>query len=189
MSSILSTNLEEFFAQELSQIAVRERIVFSPRLVGYVARLLTGFHDSERLFIHESKVPILADLVAEMAEADDFRRRSLLKQLGDLSLMLTGYFPEALEKRSVSLSYYRHMGESAYSQLASMTDHRSVYDELSDRFLTLCQILNCFSERAQDKDISIPRLLENYRESSSGRLLEKLRKVGVIPFESKREPS
>ena len=189
MSSILSTKLEEFFSIEISQIAEREQLVFSPRVVDYVAKLLTEFQESDRFFVHDSKVPILADILSEMMEANEFRRRSLLKQVGDTSLMLTGYFPEALERRCVSFSYYQQMGESAYSQLASLTDTVNVFDELSGRFSLMIQVLNSFSEKAQGRDFSIPRLLENYRDSSSQRLLEKLKKVGVIPFESKREPS
>lgn len=186
-SEILCSSLRDFFNDRLIEAAHRNRIEFSSRLIHYVTELLVSFQDSQKLFVQESAIPILAEMMSEAIEADHSRRATILKQMGDTSLMLSGYFPEALERRCMNLKYYHRMGETAYHLLGTLSEGISVYDELSLGFPKVCSVLNDISEEAQDRSYSVERLLDVYRNSSSDRILEKLRKQGVIPFDIKKD--
>ncbi len=188
-SELICSSLRDFFNDRLVAAAQKNRVELSVRLIDYVTELLVGFQDSEKLFFQESAIPVLAEMMAEAIDADNSRRVMILKQMGDTSLMLSGYFPEALERRCMNLSYYHRMGETAYGLLGTLSEGMSVYDELSQRFPKVCGVLNEMSEATQDRTYSIDRLLEIYRNSSSERALEKLRKQGIIPFDIKKDPS
>src|SRR6185436_20565680 len=69
---------------------------------------------------------------------DPCERVRNLKQVGDTSLYVAGFFAESLTRSLVDVDYYVGIGQSAYSQLArSFGGGRSlteVYEELADRF-------------------------------------------------------
>jgi hypothetical protein len=94
-SELICSSLRDFFNDRLVAAAQKNRVELSVRLIDYVTELLVGFQDSEKLFFQESAIPVLAEMMAEAIDADNSRRVMILKQMGDTSLMLSGYFPEA----------------------------------------------------------------------------------------------
>lgn len=187
--SIAEGNLRIFFSELLHQAVENQRASVSPHALHYVTELLVAFQETARLFVQQGvRVPVLADMLHDALEADYHRRVTILRQLGDTSLMVSGYFPEALSRRSVDLRYYRKMGEIAYSHLSSMSNNANVFDELSDRFINLSDILNEVSDKIYQKNYTIMKLLELYTSSGSERVFEDLKRQGVIPLHRKGDP-
>ncbi len=184
---VTSADLREFFQDLLTDAASNQDLNVSPLAMGYVTELLVTFHETARLFDQRGvKIPVLADMLAEALEADFYRRITLLRQLGDTSLMMSGYFPEALNRRCLDLNYYQRMGELAYSHVNSLNEELSIFNELSDRFIRVASVINEVSEQTLEKDYSVLKLLEFYMNTNSEQVLEKLKKQNIVPLKSKR---
>jgi hypothetical protein len=181
-------DLHRFFREMLCEVVTEQKDVFSHHVMGYVTDLLVSFHETARLFAEkEKRVPVLADMMSEALEADHHKRVSILRQMGDTSLIVSGYFPEAVTRRMVTLDYYRKMGKAAYSHLDTLTQPAGIFYELSDRFLPLSELINRVSERTHDRNDSVLGLLEDYMQDESEHVLEKLKRVGVIPIHRKKK--
>ncbi len=71
-------------------------------------------------------------------------QKTLLIDVGDKSLLVSGFFPELAMKRRVDLNYFTQIGQIAYASVSALPDHPQyqLYHALSEQFLTLQAILN-----------------------------------------------
>lgn len=72
---------------------------------------------------------------------------SLLQEVGDKSLLLSGLFPETAARR-VNLSYFTDMGQMAYLSIGDLHEEPTMsglYYELSEQFSTMQKILQTMS--------------------------------------------
>src|SRR5206468_12216593 len=115
-------------------------------------------------------------------------RAQKLREVGDTSLFVTGFFPDSLNRSLVDVDYYIGMGEVAYGHLSRMLRSRAgalhdVFLELSDKFE---RFVNVLGEVSQDGDtatgspLSVLRLYEKYLKTGSRAVLEKLRRRGFV---------
>jgi hypothetical protein len=186
--TITDADLHEFFGRMVSDVALKQRGSVSEHALSYVINLLVGFHETAKLFVQEGQgVPVLAHMMGEALEADTYRRASILRQLGDTSLLVSGYFPEAVSRRGVDLKYYKKMGVTAYSHLDSLSQDINVFCELSEKFSHLSFLINEVSEKTHARNSSLLNLLEHYMQTRSEHSLEKLKSRGVIPLKSKKK--
>lgn len=187
-ASLVTANLKQFFGDLLLEAADRSKADVSPLALNYVASVLVQFHETARLFMQKGvKLPVLSDMLSEALEADLYRRVTLLRQLGDTSLMVSGYFPEAVRRRTMNLSYYYQMGGTAYSRLSDLTESENVFDELSGGFVRLAELISEVSASLKVDHLSISQLLDFYANSRSETALKKLRDVGVVPIKAHPE--
>lgn len=183
--SIESKGLKFFFEAHLSQAVSRTNIEVSPLALDYVSSVLAQFHETAKLFVQNGvRLPVLSDLLAKALEADLYRRIVLLRQLGDTSLMVSGFFPEAVSKRTLNLSYFYEMGGIAYSHLSGLTDSQNIYDELSESFVKLAHLITEVSNHFKLDQLSTHELLELYAESGSETALERLKRAGIVPLKT-----
>lgn len=187
---LLEGDLKQFFGGLLSEAADRAKLQVSPLALDYVSSLLYQFHETAKLFIQKGvRLPVLSDMLAEALEADLYRRVTLLRQLGDTSLMVSGYFPEALQKKLINRSYYFQMGGIAYSHLSDLTEDQNIFDELSESFVKLADLITEVSTSIKIDRLSISELLEFYANSGSETALKKLKSAGIVPLISMRNES
>ncbi len=186
-SGILSGSLQEYFASLLREVAHSERVSPSPLAFDYVSDLLLRYMDAQNLFFQDGvRLPVLVDLLHQANEADVYRRISILRRLGDTSLMMSGYFPEALSRRSVDLRYYQEMGGEAYSRLNDLSNRESVYRELSDDFCLFVDMIQRVSVEIKTQYSKPEELLQMYASSRHPGILKKLQESGIYPLESKK---
>lgn len=62
------------------------------------------------------------------------RSATLLKEVGDKSLLLCGLFPEVVKKRHVSIHYFIDLGQGAYWQVGNLETEKT-----GALFYTLCR--------------------------------------------------
>lgn len=187
-SSLLDGDLRAFFGRALKNAAQNQKMDIPQEVFGYVVELLVQFHETANLFVQEGvRVPVLADMLMEALEADFHKRVSLLRHMGDTSLMVTGYFPEALSRRCVDFNYYQSMGETAYSHLGALTDDLNIFDKLSERFLKVSELINEVSEMTLQRHDSVNRLLDAYIQLGSERAYRKLKEKGLYPFKARKK--
>jgi hypothetical protein len=105
--------------------------------------------------------------------------------VGDLSLFISGFFSDSLNRRLVDVDYYIQLGERAYGSLArravddTFTD---VFDELSEKFTAFVDVLGEVSERtALTSDADVLRLYEKWMRTRSRRSGDLLAARGIVP--------
>lgn len=184
-----SQSVRDFFRELLTSAIVNQRALVQPATELYLANLMTEFLASEALYVREedgslSQKP-LAFLLKEALEEQGPARVQLLKRLGDTSLFVSGFFPESFSRRSnlVDVDYYIAMGGRAYDAVgnhAARHGERSLWDELSEKFALLVDLLNEVSERTlASTNAGLVRLYERWMKTGSVRLQGLLQKQGV----------
>ena len=110
--------------------------------------LLTGF--LQRPVAGDTKTEPLALRLAEALESGGMQQRDSLRQIGDVSLFISGFFADSLHRKLVDVDYYVGIGGFAYKALSRIeTDtFSSVYAELAENFVGFVDVLSEVSERA-----------------------------------------
>lgn len=155
----------------------------------YLTQILTHYVDARNL--HEPEYnefgkrnpQTLAELWLTAQSAEPTTQKDLLKKLGDRTLYISGFFSESLNRSLVDVDYYHSMGASAYKSLASHQEatHKTVFSEISDKFLDIVEVLIVISQDAFVKtDQGILRLYETYLRTGSTLAKEKLEALGVF---------
>ena len=145
----------------------------------YVVHLLTGF--LQRPAANDAE-PLALKLAAAL-ESGGLRQRTTLKEIGDVSLFVSGFFADSLRRKLVDVDYYVTIGEYAYTALS-----RHEADTLSPVFAELAKVpafvdvLSEVSERtACTSNADLLRLYEKWLKTGSRRSGELLIERGVVP--------
>lgn len=175
----------EYFKELVEGALARQRIAAGELTSFYVVNLLTGFLQRPA---DEDDAP-LAFRLAEALDAAGTRQRTSLKQIGDLSLFMSGFFADSFERRLVDVDYYVSIGGTAYTVLSRFeTDtFSSVFAELADNFVGFVDVLSEVSERAScSSNADLLRLYERWVKTGSPRCGQLLIECGVVPHPSAR---
>jgi hypothetical protein len=119
---------------------------------------------------------------------DAGERVRTLKQVGDTSLYVAGFFAESLSRSLVDVDYYVGLGQSAYAQLArSLGTQKTlteVYEELADKFPRFVDVLAEVRKRTSMAELAgtpdIGRLYEIWVRTREEWIEKKLRALGVL---------
>jgi hypothetical protein len=183
-----SQSIRDFFRELLTSAIENQRARVQPFTELYLVNLLHEFLASEALYIQaedgsRAQRPLAFLLKDALEEAGPARLR-LLRRLGDTSLFVSGFFPDSLARRSslVDVDYYIAMGGRAYDAVARHAMERSLWEELSEKFRLLVDLLNEVSERTMHStNAGVLRLYERWLKTGSGRLATLLVEKGVVP--------
>jgi hypothetical protein len=171
------------YFRELVDAAMQHQRVAANELTSfYVVNLLTGFVHFDRSAGADDE-PLGVRFVKALGVAGS-RQRDELRQIGDLSLFISGFFSDSLKRSLVDVDYYIHLGEHAYGSLARHGDARfgDVFDELSGKFAAFVDVLGEVSERsALTSNSDVLRLYERWLRTKSRRSGELLATRGIVP--------
>ena len=170
----------EYFKELVEGAIAHQRIAAGELTSFYVVNLLTGFLQRPT---EEDETP-LAFRLAEALEAAGMRQRSSLKQIGDISLFVSGFFADSLARKLVDVDYYVSIGGTAYTALSRYeTDTFSpVFAELAENFVRFVDVLSEVSERAScGSNADLLRLYERWLKTGSRRSGQLLAERGVVP--------
>ena len=183
-----SQSLRDFFRDLLSRAIENQRASVQPFTELYLVNLLHEFLSSEALYVQAEdgtwQQKPLAFLLKDALEEAGPSRVRLLRRLGDTSLFISGFFPDSLARRSslVDVDYYIAMGGRAYDAVARHALESSLWEELSDKFRLLVDILNEVSERTlASSEAGLLRLYERWLKTGSDRLANALVRHGLVP--------
>lgn len=177
----LSDSLESFFAAHIDRALKREGISADPMTEHYLVVLLAGY----------ACTPIadkpLALRMLQSVDLAPHQRRNELRDIGDTSLYVSGFWSESLARSVVDVDYYMGMGESAYAELARSTprgtsDHlNEVFGSLSSNFPRFVRVLSAISEMLceQTNPQDILKLYERWQRTGSSWAKSRLTKLGV----------
>ncbi len=174
----------EFFKEEVEAACDRQRVHAHPLTSYYVVSLLNDFtylsgSAGETMAFNE---PIAVRLARALQSGGDHQRRSL-KQVGDLSLFLSGFFSDSFRRSLVDIDYYMSLGGYAYASLGTTDDLMSpTFAELSDKFGAFVDVLSDVSERALlTSHTDLLRLYEKWLRTGSRHNGDLLAEQGIVP--------
>jgi hypothetical protein len=125
----------------------------------------------------------LAMKLAQSQIAGPGERVRTLKEVGDTSLYVAGFFAESLSRKLVDADYYIGLGRGAYAELAgrlgaaSITD---VYRELAENFPAFVEVLAEVRRRVEFANADVTKLYEQWLLTRDQWIEKKLRALGVI---------
>jgi len=185
-------SLEGFFKDLLEQALVAERVQLDTEGFSYVLHLVGEFARPDVLHGRGQRddpgTPALVWLYKEAREAAPSQRFDAYRHLGDVALVVAGFFAPHVERaRSlVGVDYYVDMGRTAYdvaAQSAFAGGFQRLLRELADKFAHLVEVLSRVAERTTlpvSRDIAslYARMLKN---PDSARLTERMLVQGAFP--------
>jgi hypothetical protein len=162
----------------------------------YLVDLMVRYMETENLFLKDEsgrlKDNVLAELYSEYLNGNPEQKKVVLRRLGDISLLVSGFFPDSLNRKLIDIDYYFGMGGTAYWQLSRMqltAVTRELFAELSRKFRSFADILGELSERAGlQSNTDILRIYEKWLLTGSDRLKTLLSEQGIqtpVKFEIK----
>ncbi len=195
------SNLRDYFRTSIEGVIENQGVDMDPHAAHYVVNLLTLFSRSEELYEDDGEIyglRPLALMLVDASNADSVAERSQsLQRIGDVSLFVSGFFSDHLIRNVVDIDYYINMGGNAYASLSEEirgtfrgNAFAHIYKELSEKFLTLIDILNEVRDSCRrDSDVDLLRTYEMWQKTGSLRCEKLLRKQGVVPIsDAKNKP-
>jgi hypothetical protein len=177
-------SVTEFFHEEVTKALETREVDATPPTEFYLVNLLVDFTKTNQI----DQEPI-AMKMASAQSADPQARARTLKEIGDTTLYVSGFFADSLTRKLVDVDYYIAMGEAAYGQLAGLAawmrgvgaQYPEVYNELSGKFPKFVEV---FAEIRQRTNFAgganILRLCEEWLKTGEEWLEKRLKASGVI---------
>jgi hypothetical protein len=171
----------EYFKEQVEGALARQGIVAGELTAFYVVQLLAGF--LQRRAAADVEEP-LGMRLARALESGGLEQRASLKQIGDLSLFVSGFFSDSLRRKLVDVDYYVSIGGVAYNALSRIEadTFSPVFAELSEKFVGFVDVLSEVSERSCcGSNMDLLRLYERWLKTGSRRSGQLLVERGVVP--------
>jgi len=175
----------EYFKDQVESALSRLQLRPSELTTYYLVDLLCRFVQPSRTapFCEDPDEPLALRLGRALGSGG-LEQRARLRNLGDFSLFMSGFFSDSLNRRAVDVDYYVSMGEFAYASLSRRdTDTLGgVFSELSRKFVPFMDVLSEVSERSGVRSSSdVLRLYEKWLRTGSPRDGQRLADRGILP--------
>jgi hypothetical protein len=182
----LHANVNEFFHDAVLTALRSKQVTAAEPTEFYLVNLLAEFTKAS----HVDEEPLALKMAQLASAAPDVRARGL-KEIGDTSLYVSGFFGDSLTRRLVDIDYYIAMGGAAYGQLATLVGmsrgsasafFRAAYNELAAKFRAFVAVLG--EVRRNTSFVSgggnVLRLYEEWVKTGNEWLERRLRAAGVL---------
>ena len=175
----------EFFKEQVEAACERQHLHPQPLTSYYVVTLLSDFAHLGKTSVTDavgSNEPLGLKLLRALDSGGTTQRLGL-KQVGDASLFISGFFSDSLRRTLVDVDYYVSLGGYAYRSLVSSEDTLSpIFAELSDKFVCFVDVLADVSARTSlTNDTDLLRLYEKWMRTGSRRNGDLLAEKGIVP--------
>jgi len=189
----MSESIESFFKDEVERAFKAEGLQVVGATGPYLARLLTTYAAQP---IEDR--PLGVRFLEAVTAAGPRQRRSSLREIGDTSLFLSGYWGDSLGGKLVDVDYYIDLGGMAYSELArdqerdgrDVVGAGAVFSELATHFSRFVEVLMTISRRTTRlrSDRDVVRLYERWLRTKSGWAARRLAEEGVLARATPKGP-
>ncbi len=190
-TGIIFVNPEEYFQGAVSGAVSSLKLEVSEHAQHYLVRLLGHFITTENLVPTDEKGEPADTLAKQLAVALEQvqaeQRAQRLRQLGDYSLYIAGFFSDSLSRKLVDVDYYIGMGGAAYENVARLEEKRTkatVFRELAEKFPRFVDVLSVISEETGFNPASHQDLLRVYDlwlKTGAKKFEKQLVKAGINP--------
>jgi hypothetical protein len=181
MDVTLAASVDEFFHEVVADALSAVDLDASEPAGWYLVGLLGDFTKT-RL----TDEPLGMKLAAAAISPE--QRVRTLKEVGDTSLYVAGFFAESLTRSLIDVDYYVGLGQTAYSQLARSLGPRKtigeVYEELAAKFPQFVDVLAQVRKRVTIAELNatsdIGRLYEIWLRTRDEWVEKKLKQAGLL---------
>jgi hypothetical protein len=190
-SSIIFVNPNEYFQGAVSGAVANLRLQVSEHAQHYLVQLLGHFITTENLVPTDLEGNPASTLTQQLAIAleqeQSEARAKRLRQLGDYSLYIAGFFSDSLSRKLVDVDYYIGMGGAAYENAARLQDKKARSDlflELARKFPKFVEVLSQISEETgfnPDSHRDLLRVYDLWVKTGSKKFANQLVKAGINP--------
>lgn len=177
----VDASITEFFHDRVSEAIRNQGVDTSAPTECYLVSILAEFTKSP-----PDDEPLALKLAQAVGSPDERVRQ--LKDVGDTSLYVSGFFSDSLQRKLVDVDYYIQMGGAAYAELARYfrgNPHSvvfgEVYDELGSKFPRFVDVFAEVSEQTITGNLGLVQLYERWLRTGSEWMERRLRAQGVIP--------
>lgn len=153
---ILSSNLKGFFFEGLSEINKKSLCPVPESIIYYSSSVLDKFALSDHFFeTSDGKVreKILGMKLLEATQYSREDQKKIYQEVGDMSLLVCGYFSESVNKKIVDTQYYAQLGKMAYSHLnhvsPSFLDIPSFYGLVATCFESMTSLMTILASKGR----------------------------------------
>ena len=175
----------EFFKDLVESALSRQQLRANELTSYYLVDLLCRFvRSDERIPFSDDAGEPLALRLGRALGSGGLEQRARLRNLGDFSLFMTGFFSDSLNRRAVDVDYYVSMGEYAYGSLSRREADAfgEVFSELARKFVPFTDVLADVSERTGIRSsVDVLRLYEKWLRTGSPRDGQRLADRGILP--------
>jgi len=171
-------SVDAFFHEVLTDALESMRVDATEPAGWYLVSLLGDF---TRARIPDE--PLSLKLAQSAATGDPGERVKTLKEVGDTSLYVAGFFAESLSRKLVDADYYIGLGRGAYAELAGRMGSSSiteVYRELAEGFPGFVEVLAEVRRRVDFAGADVMKLYEQWMRTRDAWVEKKLRALGVL---------
>lgn len=171
----------EYFKELVDGAMARQGIIARELTAFYVVQMLAGF--LERPPDGDIDEP-LAVRLGRALDSGGLQQRAYLRQIGDVSLFMSGFFSDSFRRKLVDVDYYVSIGGVAYNALSRHENDTfsPVFAELAENFVAFVDVLSEVSERsACASNMDLLRLYERWLKTGSRRSGQLLVERGVVP--------
>lgn len=176
-------SVEEYFHEVVVEALERACVKATEEAEHYLVNLLGEF---TRAQITDEPL----SLKLARAQGDPAERVKALKEVGDTTLYLSGFFAASLESKIVDAGYYMNLGEAAYRELALRLSGSSsigeVYRELAAKFPRFVDVLAEVRRQVDFASRDVVKLYEHWLATRSEWVEKRLRALGVLVGDSTR---
>ncbi len=176
MSLTTHTSVEAFFQEILAGALDRQGVAASEPTEFYLVGLL-GEYARARLPDHALSLRLVE------SQADAGERVRALKEVGDTTLYVAGFFADSLQRKLVGVDYYMDLGQAAYHELArrlATSSVAEVYAELSGKFPRFVEVLTEVRRHVAFAGQDVMHLYEEWLRTRSAWVEKRLRALGVL---------
>ena len=178
----LSETLESYFRDEVNRAFDVEGVERHELTQHYLVQLLAGYasHPVE-------SGPLAIRFMTALSESPR-ERKTHLREIGDTSLFVSGFWGDSLTRSLVDVDYYIELGETAYGELAGASAAgpfgSEVFARLARNFARFVEVLMTIRRRTSGAAGShqIVRLYERWMRTRSDWAARRLAEEGVFPF-------
>ncbi len=188
MSVVRQESAIEYFKELVDDAIAHQGLATQELTTFYVVQLLASFLRRRSPESGDDDAPLGVRL-ARALERGGFDQRTDLKQIGDQSLFVSGFFSDSLNRKLVDVDYYASIGGCAYHALSRFETNAfsTVFAELGAKFSGFVDVLGEVSERsACSSNGDVLRLYEKWVKTGSRRSGQLLVERGVVPNASIR---
>jgi hypothetical protein len=176
----------EFFKEQVEGACERQGLHVHPDTTYYVVTLLDAFTHLESSRAGEALASneALGLRLIRALQSGGRDQRIGLKQVGDVSLFISGFFSDSLRRSPVDMDYYMSLGGYAYGSLGRNEEGplAETFEELSHKFVSFVDVLAEISERSGlTTNADLLRLYERWLRTGSRRNGDLLIERGLIP--------
>ena len=186
----LDASLESFFGDHVRRAFVEEGLSAGEPTASYLVRLLAAYA-AQPIADRPLALRLLEALGDDVSPS---QRRVQLRQIGDTSLYVSGFWADSLSGKLIDVDYYIDLGGTAYGERARATTSHGggdvvaglgasdVFGELAANFGRFVEVLMIVSRKTAcaGGNRDVVRLYERWLRTKSRWAARRLVEIGVL---------